>query len=103
MPPASWTAEKELGTIQPGKLADLVLLDANPLDDIANTRKIAAVVYGGRLFPKSSLDEMLAKVETLANRKPVSALLLETYRQKGIDAAIQQYHELKLHPFHHKR
>ena len=56
----------DLGTIQQGKLADLVLLDANPLDDIANTRKIAAVVYGGRLFSKSSLDEMLGKVETLA-------------------------------------
>jgi imidazolonepropionase-like amidohydrolase len=87
--------EKELGTIQPGKLADLVLLDANPLDDIANTRKIAAVVYGGRLFPKSSLDEMLAKVEGLANRKTVSGMLLETSLQKGVDAAIQQYHELK--------
>jgi len=55
--------ENDLGTIQPGKLADLVLLEANPLDDIANTRKIAAVVYGGRLFPRSSLDEMLAKVD----------------------------------------
>jgi tetratricopeptide (TPR) repeat protein len=87
--------EKELGTIQPGKLADLVLLDANPLDDIANTRKIAAVVYGGRLFPKPSLDEMLASVERLASRKTVSDMLLETYLQKGVDAAIQQYHELK--------
>jgi hypothetical protein len=73
----------------------LVLLDANPLDDIANTRKIAAVVYGGRLFPKSSLDEMLAKAEALASRKTVSGTLLETLTQKGVDAAIQQYHELK--------
>jgi imidazolonepropionase-like amidohydrolase len=87
--------ENELGTIQQGKLADLVLLDANPLDDIANTRKIAAVVYGGRLFPKSSLDEMLAKAEALASRKTVSGTLLETLTQKGVDAAIQQYHELK--------
>lgn len=87
--------EKELGTIQPGKLADLVLLDANPLDDIANTRKIAAVVYGGRLFPKSSLDEMLTKVEALASRKTVSGMLLETTLQKGVEVAIQQYHELR--------
>jgi imidazolonepropionase-like amidohydrolase len=87
--------ENELGTIQPGKLADLVLLDANPLDDIANTRKIAAVVYGGRLFPKSLLDEMLAKMEGLASRKTVSDMLLETLTQKGVDAAIKQYHELK--------
>lgn len=60
--------ENELGTIEAGKLADLVLLDANPLDDIANTRKIDAVVYGGRLFPKPVLDEMLTKVETLASK-----------------------------------
>lgn len=60
--------ENELGTIEAGKLADLVLLDANPLDNIANTRKISAVVYGGRLFPKPALDDMLAKVETLASK-----------------------------------
>jgi Amidohydrolase family len=59
--------ERELGTVETGKLADLVLLDANPLADIANTKKINAVVYNGRLYPKSALDEMLAKVETLAN------------------------------------
>lgn len=38
------------GTIAPGKLADLILLDANPLRDIANTRRIAAVVANGRLI-----------------------------------------------------
>jgi imidazolonepropionase-like amidohydrolase len=39
-----------LGTIEAGKLADLVLLDADPLADIANTRRIAAVMINGRLF-----------------------------------------------------
>jgi len=34
----------DMGTVEKGKLADLVLLDANPLDDISNTRKIRAVV-----------------------------------------------------------
>ena len=60
--------ENDLGTIETGKLADLVLLDANPLDDIANTRKINAVVYGGRLYPKPALDDMLNKVEALASK-----------------------------------
>src|SRR5213592_2842844 len=52
--------EKELGIIETGKLADLVLLDANPLKNIANSRRIAAVVVGGKLFSRSSLDTMLA-------------------------------------------
>src|SRR4030095_13020349 len=60
--------EKELGTIEKGKIADLVLLDANPLQDISNTQKIDAVVVGGRLVPKSELAEMLAKIEALANK-----------------------------------
>ena len=42
--------EHDFGTVAAGKIADLVLLDANPLEDISNTRKIAAVVYGGKLF-----------------------------------------------------
>jgi hypothetical protein len=52
-----------LGTIEAGKLADLVLLDANPLEDIANTRKIRAVVADGRLYRRADLDTLLAGVE----------------------------------------
>jgi imidazolonepropionase-like amidohydrolase len=56
------------GTVEKGKLADLVLLDANPLQDISNTQKISAVVVGGKLIAKSELQEMLAKVEAAANK-----------------------------------
>ena len=53
----------EWGTVEPGKRADLILLDANPLEDIANTMKIDAVMVGGRLLPRAELDRMLAAGE----------------------------------------
>ncbi|CAE7476719.1 tolB [Symbiodinium microadriaticum] len=50
--------ENDLGTLEPGKLADLVVLDANPLDDIRNTNKIYQVMKNGRLYDASTLDEV---------------------------------------------
>ena len=49
---------KEVGTIETGKTADLVLLDADPLTDISNTRKIAAVFLRGRLFSRDELSNL---------------------------------------------
>jgi imidazolonepropionase-like amidohydrolase len=53
----------DYGTIEKGKRADLVLLDANPMADITNTQKISAVVLGGRVMDKTALQEMLARTE----------------------------------------
>ncbi len=58
--------EKDLGTIETGKLADLVLLDANPLDDISNTRKIRAVILDGRYLSLETLNAMLDGVQAAA-------------------------------------
>ncbi len=46
-----------LGTVEVGKVADLVVLDANPLEDISHTRKIHAVILGGKLIPIAQLRE----------------------------------------------
>ncbi len=54
--------DAELGTIAVGKQADLVLLAADPLLDIANTTRIVAVIGGGRLFDRARLDAMLAAI-----------------------------------------
>lgn len=57
---------KDFGTIEKGKFADLVLLDANPTEDIANTGKIFAVIRVGEFFDRQALDSMLAKAVTAA-------------------------------------
>jgi len=53
-------ATDSLGTVARGKLADLVLLDADPLVDIHNTQRIRAVVANGQLFDRAALDSLLA-------------------------------------------
>jgi imidazolonepropionase-like amidohydrolase len=53
-------AEDSFGAVRVGKIADLVLLDANPLDDIRNTRRIDGVFLGGEWFSKKRLDSLVA-------------------------------------------
>jgi imidazolonepropionase-like amidohydrolase len=58
--------ENELGTIERGKLADLVVLDANPLAGVQNLRKINLVVQGGKIY---SPEALLQQVRSQANKK----------------------------------
>lgn len=55
-----------VGTVEEGKKGDLVLLEANPLENISNTKRIAAVIVNGRLIPKASLEKMLIDAEAAA-------------------------------------
>ena len=64
--PAEWLGLADsVGTIATGKVADLVLLDANPLVDIKNARRISAVVLRGRLFRRDDLDALRAAVRAM--------------------------------------
>ncbi|HYO45272.1 MAG TPA: amidohydrolase family protein [Gemmatimonadota bacterium] len=56
-----------LGSIRPGKLADLVLLDGNPLADIRNTEHISGVVANGRYLDRPALDLLLAEARHAAS------------------------------------
>jgi imidazolonepropionase-like amidohydrolase len=58
--------EEQAGTVEKGKFADLVLLTANPLEDIANTQKIAAVISNGQYYRRADLDKILGRVEVAA-------------------------------------
>lgn len=72
---ATWEAARaldradELGIIQPGYLADLVLLSANPLEDIEHAHQIEAVVLNGRWFDRQSLDVVLTDVADLVEEQ----------------------------------
>lgn len=70
--PANWLGvANDRGTIETGKRADLVLLDADPLADIGNTRRISGVMLSGRWFSRATLEEMLSDLArwNVANRE----------------------------------
>ena len=58
---------KDLGSLEAGKLADLIVLDANPLEDLKNTARIAEVMKNGRLYDAATLNE------TYPRQKPLDA------------------------------
>lgn len=68
--------DNSLGTIEEGRLADLVLLKANPLDDISNTQMIDTVIANGRVFRRKDIDALLQTVESY---------VMSTWAESGAD------------------
>jgi imidazolonepropionase-like amidohydrolase len=80
------TGKNDFGTIETGKRADFILLDKNPLDDVRNVRDPLGVMVGGRWLPSDTLKMLLA-----VKHRPIRELLLETCKNSGADAALNQY------------
>lgn len=82
----------DLGGVSAGMTADLLLLAGNPLDDISNTTRIAAVIFAGNVIDRQSLDGLLAGAKKLASRQwwesievvAVPADVLQSYAGKYI-------------------
>jgi imidazolonepropionase-like amidohydrolase len=62
--------ENDCGTVETGKRADLVLLDGSPLENIANTQRIAAVIREGNYMDREALDKLLAQAKSAAASVP---------------------------------
>jgi imidazolonepropionase-like amidohydrolase len=76
--PALYLGElDEVGTVEVGKRADLVLLEENPLDDVTNTRQIAGVMARGRYFDRTDLDSILEAVSQNYEAAETTGTVLE--------------------------
>jgi cytosine/adenosine deaminase-related metal-dependent hydrolase len=66
---------RDLGSVEPRKIADLVVLDADPLKDIRNTRRIHSVISRGRVISPQARQRMLADVEAAVKEPSTAAAI----------------------------
>ena len=87
---------KSDGSIAEGKKADLIVLDASPLDDISNTKRIHAVMFAGKVYNRDDLNAMLAKVERIGVQTLDPAALNQVIAKQDIQSAIKELRELQV-------
>jgi imidazolonepropionase-like amidohydrolase len=75
-PPEYFGLSEQYGSVAPGKTADLLLLDANPLEDIRNTQRIHAVIFNGNLYDRAKLDGIATHVQGRARSWSVACKIL---------------------------
>ena len=91
--------EKQVGTVDIGKKANLLLLDANPLEAIQNTSKINAVILQGDFLKGDSLRSGIDAI-AMQNRKPkIKNIMLPIIIEQGVKAGVEKYYELKSSAF----
>jgi len=83
------TGRNDFGTIETGKRADFILVEENPLKNVANLRGPLGVMVGGRWLPRDELQTLL----TVKSSK-VMGPLLEAYSQGGCDALLERYRRI---------
>lgn len=69
MPALFLHMEETTGSIDRNKAADIVLIEGNPVDNIGNAQRVAAVIIGGRFYDRAALNRMLAEAAEEAARK----------------------------------
>lgn len=76
--------EASYGSVEPGRVADLLLLRANPLTDIRNTQQIEAVVFNGNLYARSDLDRLSNHVEHRARSWSVACKIVWRFMKNPV-------------------
>lgn len=71
----------DYGSLDEGKVADLVILEANPLLDITNTKQISMIVYNGNFYNRQDLNNLLVYVERMASSWSALAHMLWSQRK----------------------
>lgn len=84
----------DVGRVRPGALADLVIITADPTADIRNTRKVEAVIIGGRLVDRTARDAAFQKLKLRFAAPTAAAAVTEAFKSGGLAAATAKYDDV---------